>query len=455
MRLGHLPEFAMTALTLGLTLLISYLVGAIPFGYVVARWRGVDILKHGSGNIGATNVGRILGRPFGVLVFLLDYAKGALPALIASWWAASHQLDLPPDSLPVAAAVAAFLGHLFPIYLHFHGGKGVATAAGAVSVLLPGPALAALLSWIVVVVLSRYVSLASLTAAVVLCLYRLVLTQEPWDSSHRVVTLFCLVAAVLIFVRHRANVGRLLRGNENRLKETPAMLQFSKIVHVLALGLWFGTVIFFSFVVGLNLFDTFDRVSKEAPADREVWFPMWHAYDGPAGNAIFPEPLRREQGSRAAGVAISPLFKWYFGIQAVCGLLAAATALAWCRAGAAKMHRLRAGLLLAALATVAVGWWLEKKVDELREPRNRTFDAMVSHSPPTEADVQKAVQARTTFRDWHLYSVGVNMLTALLLTIVMAQAAFLPVAGPTTALAGGAEEKKQTALSAASSSPGS
>src|SRR6185312_16210243 len=141
----------MTGLALGLTLLVSYLVGAIPFGYLVGRWRGVDILKQGSGNIGATNVGRILGRPFGVLVFLLDFAKGALPAWIAFAWSSSHQLDLPPDSLPVAAAVAAFLGHLFPIYLRFHGGKGVATAAGAVCVLVPGPALAALLTWLVVV----------------------------------------------------------------------------------------------------------------------------------------------------------------------------------------------------------------------------------------------------------------------------------------------------------------
>ncbi len=444
----------MTGLALGLTVLVSYLVGAIPFGYLVARWRGVDILKQGSGNIGATNVGRILGRPFGVLVFLLDFAKGALPASIASAWTTSHQPDLPLDSLPVAAAVAAFLGHLFPIYLRFHGGKGVATAAGAVCVLLPGPALAALLTWLVVAVVSRYVSLASLTAAVVLCVVRLVLTPQPWDAAHRIVTLFCLIASALIFVRHRANIGRLLRGNENRLKETPAMLPFSKIVHVLALGLWFGTVIFFSFVVGVSLFDTFDRVAKEEPADRDVWFPMWKAYDGPPGNAIFQEPLRREQGSRAAGVAIGQLFPWYFAIQAVCGLVTAATALAWCRAGAARRHRVRAGILLAALATVALGWWLERKVEELREPRNRTFDAMVSHSPPHPEDVRTAADARAEFVRWHLYSLVLNMLTALLVTIAMMQAAFLPIPVSTTALAGGAEEKKQTSFNVTSNLPG-
>ena len=337
----------MTALSLGLTLLLAYLVGAIPFGYLVARWRGVDILKHGSGNIGATNVGRVLGRPFGVLVFLLDFAKGALPTWIASRWASASELELPPDLLPVAAAVAAFLGHLFPVYLRFRGGKGVATAAGTVFVLLPRPALAALLAWFVVALVSQYVSLASLTAAVVLCGVRLILTPQPGNDAHLVVTLFCLIVAAFIFVRHRANIDRLLHGNENRLQENPSMLHFSKILHVLALGLWFGTVIFFSFVVGLNLFATFEAVAAETPENRPSWFPMWQAYDGPSPNPVFPEPLRKEQGARAGGVAISPLFTWYFGIQAVCSLLALATALAWCRAGAAKVHRLRAGFLLA------------------------------------------------------------------------------------------------------------
>ena len=168
---------------LALTAVLSYLLGAIPFGYLIARWRGVDILKHGSGNIGATNVGRVLGRPFGILVFLLDFTKGALPALCARWWAATHSLDLPAESLPVAGAVSAFLGHLYPVYLRFRGGKGVATAAGAVMVLLPGPASAALLIWLAVVVASRTVSLASLAAAAGLCLVRLAATTQPWGEE--------------------------------------------------------------------------------------------------------------------------------------------------------------------------------------------------------------------------------------------------------------------------------
>src|SRR5579872_4774549 len=112
-----------------LAALFGYLVGGVPFGYLIGRWRGVEIRQQGSGNIGATNVGRVLGRRFGILVFLLDFAKGALPVLAARF---APAVDLPADSLPVAAGVAAFLGHLFPIYLRFHGGKGVATAAGVV-----------------------------------------------------------------------------------------------------------------------------------------------------------------------------------------------------------------------------------------------------------------------------------------------------------------------------------
>src|SRR6266849_3517753 len=94
------------------TILISYLIGAIPFGYLVARWRGVDIFKQGSGNIGATNVGRVLGRRFGILVFLLDFAKGALPVTAASWISGQVDGDLARDALRVGAGLAAVLGHM-------------------------------------------------------------------------------------------------------------------------------------------------------------------------------------------------------------------------------------------------------------------------------------------------------------------------------------------------------
>src|SRR5262249_34265849 len=137
---------AMTALGILLLLvLVSYFLGAVPFGYLVARARGIDILRQGSGNIGATNVGRILGKRLGVLVFLLDFTKGVLPSAVGTWLDHAAGLDLPASTLGVSAGLAAVLGHMFPIYLRFKGGKGVATGAGVVIVLVPIPFLFALL----------------------------------------------------------------------------------------------------------------------------------------------------------------------------------------------------------------------------------------------------------------------------------------------------------------------
>jgi acyl-phosphate glycerol 3-phosphate acyltransferase len=204
-------------LILGLVVLASYLIGAIPFGYLIARSRGVDILKHGSGNIGATNVGRVLGKRFGILVFVLDFAKGALPVAAASIIARHTHSSLPRHTLEVSAGLAAFLGHLFPVYLRFRGGKGVATGAGVVAVLLPWPGLGAVIVWALVVWLTRYVSLASLSAVLALCALRLGLTAAPFDDENLILTLFCFVAAALVIVRHRTNIARLLRGTENRL----------------------------------------------------------------------------------------------------------------------------------------------------------------------------------------------------------------------------------------------
>src|SRR5262249_47958915 len=188
--LGHLMPLS------AVTIVVSYLVGAIPFGFLIARWRGVDIIHAGSGNIGATNVGRVLGRRFGILVFLLDFAKGALPVAAGMWIASRPEFEMSASwgakALPVGAGLAAFLGHLFPVYLRFHGGKGVATGAGVVAVLLPGPALGAVLTWITVVCASRYVSLASLLAAVVLCVLRL-LGPAPFAADQRILTAFCLI----------------------------------------------------------------------------------------------------------------------------------------------------------------------------------------------------------------------------------------------------------------------
>src|SRR5437763_2156063 len=170
----------MSPLSLALGALLSYLIGAVPFGYLIARARGVDILHAGSGNIGATNVGRILGKRFGLLVFALDFAKGAVPTYLCLRWLGV--------TAGVTAGLAAFVGHLFPVYLRFRGGKGVATGAGVVTVLVPGPTVGALVAWLLVVSITRYVSLASLAAVAVLCLLRVLLTPAPFQGDHRTLT---------------------------------------------------------------------------------------------------------------------------------------------------------------------------------------------------------------------------------------------------------------------------
>src|SRR5262249_38850128 len=159
-------------------------------------------------------------------------------------------LDLPASMLAVGAGLAAIVGHMFPVYLGFKGGKGVATGAGIVTVLLPIPMVLALLVWISVLITTRYVSLASILAALSLVLTRLGMADHPFAAENAILTSFCLLASLLVIVRHRANLLRLIHGTENRVKETSAMFLLTMIIHVLALGLWFGTSIFFSFVVG-------------------------------------------------------------------------------------------------------------------------------------------------------------------------------------------------------------
>jgi acyl-phosphate glycerol 3-phosphate acyltransferase len=408
-----------------LTLIAAYLVGSVPFGYLVARMRGVDIMRHGSGNIGATNVGRVVGRRLGILVFVLDFLKGAGPVLAAKLLALASA-DFLPDTLPVAAAVATFLGHLFPVYLRFRGGKGVATGAGAVVVLTPVPAAFSLLVWVATLTLTRYVSLSSLVASAALCAVHVALTPHAFASEHVVVTAFCCVATLLVFVRHHENIRRLLRGNENRLQETSAMLGLSKTLHVLALGLWFGTLVFFA-VVALSLFGTFDKEASKTAAERPSWFPLGKPFDAPEmDNSKFPTPLRKEQGTRAAGYVIGPLFSWYFGIQDVCGLLAAATALAWTGAHKERVHRIRAYLLLAALISVVAGGWLERRVVEKTAPRNELTE--VAFVEQTSDAIARAEAARAEFGMLHGYSSVLNLVTLLLVTGAMGLAAQLPVA---------------------------
>jgi acyl-phosphate glycerol 3-phosphate acyltransferase len=387
-----------------LIVILSYLLGAIPFGYLIARMRGVDIFSHGSGNIGATNVGRVLGKPYGILVFVLDFAKGATPVAAAAWVAAGQDFALPKDTLPVVAGLAAFLGHLFPIYLRFRGGKGVATGAGVVAVLLPGPAVGALLVWALVICLTRYVSLASLCAAATLCALRILMTANAFSADALMLTLFCVVAAGLVWVRHYANIRRLLKGTENRLKDSPGMFQLMKTIHVLAIGLWFGSVVFFSFAVAPVVFSSLSALTSSAPDERPVWLPV---------------NFSQEQATQLAGIVVGPIFNWYFPLQGVSGLFAVATALRWSRAEPqTRVHNIRFFVLAAALAAVLTNWLLAQKVEELRMARYAVDTAI-------------AQAARQSFGAWHTMSLLLNFITMMLVMVAMGLAATLPRGGTT------------------------
>ena len=205
---------ANTVLLYAGTLLAAYLIGAVPFGLLIGFLNGKDVRKEGSCNIGATNVTRVVGKWWGKLCFLCDFLKGFLPVILTM-----RLLDPGSGWLTALAAVAAMLGHVFPVYLGFKGGKGVSTAAGAALALCPLAVVIAGAVWVIVFFLSRYVSLASLAAA-------LALPVSAWLLGIFGVTKFFLpfgivliVFAVLTFWRHRSNIGRLLNGTENRFEK--------------------------------------------------------------------------------------------------------------------------------------------------------------------------------------------------------------------------------------------
>jgi acyl phosphate:glycerol-3-phosphate acyltransferase len=188
----------------------AYLLGSIPFSYLVARRFGVaDVRRVGSGNVGATNVMRSAGKTAGILALLLDAMKGALAALLAERLHASSWL-------PAVAGLLAVVGHMYPVWLGFRGGKGVATGLGAFLPLAPAAAGLGVLAFVLVLVVWRYVSLASMLGALSLASATLVLHAPPITS------LCAWVAALMIVARHRANLARLRAGGESRMGQRPA-----------------------------------------------------------------------------------------------------------------------------------------------------------------------------------------------------------------------------------------
>ncbi|HEY4129255.1 MAG TPA: glycerol-3-phosphate 1-O-acyltransferase PlsY [Gemmatimonadaceae bacterium] len=199
----------------------SYLLGSIPAAYIAGKSKGIDLRKHGSGNLGATNVIRVLGTKIGLVVFLFDMAKGAFPVYFFPGWVPAGDLPMhDPIIFGIVCGVAAIIGHVRPIYLGFgKGGKGVATAAGVFLALAPIQTLLTLLIFAVVLLSSGYVSLGSLISAVMLPVL-LALTVGVRSP------LFVISIAVALFVfwTHRANIERLRNGEEHRFgkKGVPA-----------------------------------------------------------------------------------------------------------------------------------------------------------------------------------------------------------------------------------------
>jgi glycerol-3-phosphate acyltransferase PlsY len=195
----------------------AYFCGALPFGYLMGKLHGIDIREHGSKNIGATNVLRVLGKKAGIPVFILDMLKGAVPTMLAEWWVTRfHGADASTASLvAVLCAAAAVLGHTFTFWLGFKGGKGVATTAGSLIGLAPLALGIGLVAWIITFFASRYVALASIVAAVVLpvAMALLMISRGTWNY---VLLGFGIVMGVLVIVRHRSNIARMIAGTENR-----------------------------------------------------------------------------------------------------------------------------------------------------------------------------------------------------------------------------------------------
>jgi acyl phosphate:glycerol-3-phosphate acyltransferase len=206
----------------------GYFLGSLPFGWLIARKFGINIFEHGSKNPGATNVKRVLGGLFGKkgkragdLAFFLDALKGAVAVtfakVVAAEWILNRSVDVSPEAMAITGLVFALLGHSFSCFTRFKGGKGVATSAGGLVVLLPLPTLVGVVAWVLTFTLSRYVSLASIVAAFALPAAAWLIPGTPLAFA-----ILTTVLGVFVIARHRANITRLCNGTENRFVKKSA-----------------------------------------------------------------------------------------------------------------------------------------------------------------------------------------------------------------------------------------
>jgi glycerol-3-phosphate acyltransferase PlsY len=213
---------ALLAVVLIVIGVLAYLLGSVPFGFLIAQARGIDIREHGSGNIGATNVLRIVGKNEGITAFILDTLKGVagvwIGYLLAPFAGAHPEI---PVYGGIVGMIAVILGHNYTCFLGFKGGKGIATTGGALIALMPIVFLVALAAWAAVAFTTRYVSLGSILAALTIPITLGVRMAMGWEESWALLAVGLLVC-VLAILRHKANIQRLLKGEEHRFGEKKA-----------------------------------------------------------------------------------------------------------------------------------------------------------------------------------------------------------------------------------------
>jgi len=197
------------------TCLISYLIGAIPFGFLIAKSQGIDIQTVGSQNIGATNVFRSVGPKWGIITFILDFLKGFIPVLFAKLFAARLSTEthsIHAHILPLSCMISAIIGHSLPVYLKFKGGKGVATGTGALLAIAPSAVLTGIIAWIIVFYLFRYVSLASILTVIAVSIFSW--GNFIYSKINISIPVVITIISIIIILRHHANIRRLLSGTE-------------------------------------------------------------------------------------------------------------------------------------------------------------------------------------------------------------------------------------------------
>ena len=203
--------------------ILGFLIGGVPFGFLVGRYvLNDDIRRHGSGNIGATNVARVIGWKWGGFVLFLDALKGAIPAAVAVWYAVHYEPSL-RNHLPVAAGMAAIIGHMYPIYLKLRGGKGVATALGVVVIVAPGAVGIALAVFLLIAASTRIVALASMLAALAFGVSQFYFLGADWSNAENLsLSSFAAAIPALIIWRHRSNIVRMVKGTEPTVTQSAA-----------------------------------------------------------------------------------------------------------------------------------------------------------------------------------------------------------------------------------------